>query len=118
MSVVIKRAYEQPTGDDGYRVLVDRLWPRGLARDDIRLDEWLKDVAPSDQLRRSFHRDETTWGEFRNRYLSELKDHRGELRRLVEISRQGRLTLIFSAKDPERNNALVLKQYLRMLGAG
>jgi len=117
MSIVIKRAYEDATAEDGYRVLVDRLWPRGLTKDELRLDEWLKEIAPSNQLRKSFHNDEISWDEFRTRYLSELKELREELRRLVKISQTGRLTLIFSAKDTERNNAVVLSQYLHKMGA-
>jgi uncharacterized protein YeaO (DUF488 family) len=116
MSIVIKRAYELPAAADGYRILVDRLWPRGLTKAELELDEWLKEIAPSGQLRRAFHAGEITWTEFRNRYLAELKQHRDELRRLVGISQKGRITLVFSAKDPERNNALVLMEYLRSLG--
>jgi uncharacterized protein YeaO (DUF488 family) len=118
MPVVVKRAYEKPTAEDGYRVLVDRLWPRGLTKVELELDAWLQSVAPSAPLRQAFHLADITWGEFRIRYLAELKPQRDELRRLMQISRKGRLTLVFAAKDPERNNAVVLKQYLRMLGAG
>ena len=98
-------------------MLVDRLWPRGLAKNDARLDDWLKDVAPSDELRRWFHADRSRWGEFRRRYLAELKQHREKLRPLARAARRGRVTLVYSAADRERNNAVVLKQYLEMLGA-
>jgi len=118
MPINLKRVYEEPAESDGYRILVDRLWPRGLAKEDIELDEWLKQIAPSDRLRKAFHNDVITWGEFRNRYLADLEQHRDELRRLVEIAQKGRLTLVFGARDSEHNNAVVVKQYLQMLGAG
>lgn len=118
MSIVLKRAYESSTPRDGRRILVDRIWPRGLSKNEINIDEWMKEVAPSDRLRRSFHRGELAWGEFRKGYLLELKSHRDELRRLARISKQGRVTLVFGANDKEHNNAVVLRQYLKMLGAG
>ena len=116
MPIVLKRSYEKPTSQDGYRVLVDRMWPRGLTRKEVHVDEWMKDVAPSDQLRRSFHDRRLGWGEFRRSYLSELKSHRDELRRLAERADHERVTLIFSSRDEEHNNAVVVKQYLEMLG--
>jgi uncharacterized protein YeaO (DUF488 family) len=79
------------------------------------LDEWAKSVAPSDDIRRWFHHNRSQWGEFRKRYLSELKEHREELRRLAEMGRKRRVTLLFSSKDTERNNAIVLREYLRRL---
>jgi uncharacterized protein YeaO (DUF488 family) len=118
MPITLKRVYEEPAESDGYRILVDRLWPRGLAKEDLELDAWLKQIAPSDRLRKAFHNDEITWGEFRNRYLADLDQHRDELRRLVVIAQKGRLTLVFGAKDSEHNNAVVVKQYLLLLGAG
>ncbi len=117
MPVSIKRVYEQSTPGDGYRVLVDRIWPRGLSKNEIVIDEWMKEVAPSDRLRKSFHSGELTRGEFRKRYLSELKSHRNELRRLVQISKKGQITLVFSAHNREHNNAVVLMHYLKMLGS-
>jgi uncharacterized protein YeaO (DUF488 family) len=117
MSVKVKRAYDRPSSDDGYRVLVDRLWPRGISKADAKLDDWLKSIAPSDELRKWFHRDRSRWGEFRMRYLSELKDHREVLRPLAKKAEKGRVTLVYSANDEEHNNAVVLKQYLKMLDA-
>jgi len=117
MSVFLKRAYEPPQRGDGYRVLVDRLWPRGRSKAELQIDEWLKDLAPSDSLRRAFHGGELSWGEFRKAYLGELKPHREALRRLVQIARHGRLTLVFAVQDETHNNAVVVKQYLKMLGA-
>ena len=116
MSIRLKRAYDEPSPDDGHRVLVDRLWPRGVSKDEAELDGWLRAVAPSDELRKWFHADRSRWDEFRRRYLGELKEHREELRPLAERSREGVVTLVYSARDERRNNAVVLRQYLRMLG--
>lgn len=117
MPIVLKRAYEKPASTDGYRILVDRLWPRGISKEYIKLDEWLKEIAPSDTLRKFFHKDPSRWGEFRRHYLSELRDHREELQHLVQRAKGRRITLIFSACDENHNNAVVVKQYLKMLGA-
>ncbi len=114
MQVKIKRAYDPPTPDDGQRVLIDRLWPRGLKREDARLDEWLRDIAPSDDLRRWFGHDPARWEEFQTRYRHELADadHQAALERLRELARQGPLTLVFAAKDAEHCNAQVLRAVL------
>jgi len=118
MTIEFKRVYEDPTPEDGYRVLVDRLWPRGVSRDGAELDEWMKDVAPSDELRKALHDGELEWGDFRRRYLSELKEHRRSLRDLAKRAREAKVTLLFGSRDEEHNNAVVLGQYLRMLGVG
>ncbi len=118
MPFKLKRIYQKPSSDDGRRVLVDRLWPRGISKADAKLDEWLKSIAPSDDLRQWFHRHSSAWGEFRKRYLSELKDHREELRSLAEKGRKEPVTLLYSSHDEDHNNAVVLKQYLKMLGKG
>jgi uncharacterized protein YeaO (DUF488 family) len=117
MSIVLKRAYEKPASKDGYRVLVDRVWPRGVSKDEAKLDEWVKEAAPSDKLRKWFHDDPSRWGEFRKQFLSELKDHKDQLRSLAQRAKKGRATLVFGARDEKHNNAVVLKQYLKMLGA-
>lgn len=117
MAVAVKRAYAPAQAGDGYRVLVDRLWPRGVARDQLGIDEWLREAAPSEGLRRAFHAGGMTWGEFRRAYLAELRTRRDDLRRLAARARQGRLTLVYGARDERRNNAVVLMQYLKMLGA-
>ena len=116
MTVSVKRAYLPPLPGDGRRVLVDRLWPRGLSKDKIQLTEWLKDVSPSDGLRRSVHEGSITWSEFKRRYIEELKDHDLDLQRLAKYAKEGNLTLVFSAHDPEKNNAVVLRDYLKKLG--
>ena len=114
MTISLKRVYEQATPEDGYRVLVDRLWPRGVSKEKAQLEEWLKEAAPSDELRQSFHKGDLSWDEFRRCYLSELKDHRDALRQLAERAERERVTLVFSSRNTERNNAVVLKQYLEM----
>ena len=118
MDIALKRAYDPPEKTDGYRVLVDRLWPRGVSKEQAKLDEWRKEIAPTDSLRKWFHHDAVRWGEFRRRYLAELKEHRTELRELAARSTRERVTLVYGAKDTERNQAVVLRQYLHMLGGG
>jgi uncharacterized protein YeaO (DUF488 family) len=110
--VKIKRAYEPPDPKDGMRVLVDRLWPRGLSRDAATIDAWLKDVAPSDGLRRWFNHDPSRWGEFRRRYHEELADcdALAELQQALESVPKA--TLLFAARDVAHNNAVVLREEL------
>ena len=108
----IKRIYDPPSPDDGRRVLIDRLWPRGVARDEAKLDEWLKEVAPSDELRKWFGHDPARWEEFRSRYREELASHGELLDRLRAEARKETVTLLFGAKDEEHNNAVVLKELL------
>ncbi|GGL02726.1 hypothetical protein Sme01_19620 [Sphaerisporangium melleum] len=118
MSVRLRRIYDEPSSDDGTRVLVDRLWPRGLAKDEARLDEWLKDVAPSDQLRVWYgHRPERFEG-FRSRYLAELDDpaRRRALDRLTELTRHGTVTLLTATRDVEHSQAAVLAGLLSRTG--
>ncbi|MBI4298018.1 MAG: DUF488 family protein [Chloroflexi bacterium] len=114
--IAVKRIYEPPSPEDGYRVLVDRLWPRGLAREQACLDEWRRDLAPSDALRRWFGHDPLRWEEFRRRYREELQG--AELAPLAAKARQGRLALVYAAADREHNNALVLKEALEELLEG
>jgi uncharacterized protein YeaO (DUF488 family) len=113
MTVAIKRVYAQPSPDDGTRVLVDRLWPRGLTKTDAALDAWLKDIAPSTELRKWFHAHPVQWSKFREKYLQELSGDAGQtaLKVLYALKKERqRLTLLFAAKDRERNHALILKQ--------
>ena len=110
--VRIKRVYEQPDKTDGMRVLVDRLWPRGIKKEDAGLDLWLKDMAPSDELRKWFSHDPSRWREFRTRYRKELKDKAGMMEDLKKAARKGTVTLVYAAKDADRNNAVVLKEML------
>jgi len=115
MPVVIKRVYEEPSRRDGVRVLVDRLWPRGLSKADAKIDAWLRELAPSDELRREYHSHPEGWASFRRQYLKELTRPEAasgleELYRLAEQRR--RLTLLFASKNVERNNATVLRDLL------
>jgi uncharacterized protein YeaO (DUF488 family) len=109
--VRLKRAYEPVTRDDGHRVLVERLWPRGLRKQQAHLDEWLKDIAPSDGLRKWFHHDPKRWPEFEERYARELDSDtaRALIDDLVSRATAENVTLVFSAHDEEHNNAVVLK---------
>ena len=109
----LKRAYDKPAPADGVRVLVDRLWPRGLKRDGARIDHWLKDVAPSTALRQWFNHDPARWDGFSERYRLELHRNPDALAELKELAREAKtLTLLFAAKDAEHNNAVVLKALL------
>lgn len=114
----VKRVYDPPAPDDGHRFLVDRLWPRGLAKDKGRIEAWLKEIAPSAELRGWFGHDPAKWEEFQRRYCAEL-DAKGEaLQPLVEAARSGTVTLLFSARDTAHNNAVALKGYLERKRAG
>lgn len=108
----IKRVYEPPDPSDGLRILVDRLWPRGLAKKKARIVEWRKDVAPSDALRRWFGHDPRKWREFKRRYRQELGRKAEELKELAGQARRGTITLLFASRDEKHNNALVLKEEL------
>jgi uncharacterized protein YeaO (DUF488 family) len=106
----LKRVYDKPSPEDGFRVLVERLWPRGISKERARLDLWLKDVAPSAELRKWYSHDTAKWDEFQERYLGELKGNRDALQVLRE--KEGTVTLVYAAHDEEHNSALVLKRYL------
>jgi uncharacterized protein YeaO (DUF488 family) len=110
--IKIKRAYDPPSEQDGYRVLVDRLWPRGIAKTDAAVKEWNKDLAPSPELRKWFGHDPARWLEFRKKYLTELKKNEA-IGSFVEAHESTRvLTLVYGAKDEQHNHALVLQEYL------
>ncbi len=113
MTIALKRVYAEPSPHDGARVLVDRLWPRGLKKADVVLDAWLKDLAPSNELRKWFHAHRPQWSKFREKYLKELSSESANqaLQELYELRKERRrLTLLFASKDEEHNNAVVLKQ--------
>ena len=111
--IKLKRAYEKPARDDGERVLVERLWPRGLTKLEVKIDLWMKDVAPSTELRRWFGHDPDKWEEFRRRYQKELKDKDDLIKLLKRKAKAGTITLIYAARDEEHNGALVLKGVLQ-----
>jgi uncharacterized protein YeaO (DUF488 family) len=108
----LKRAYDTAARSDGHRILVDRIWPRGVAREALRIADWVKDAAPSAGLRKWFGHEPARWPEFKRRYFQELDRHPEALMPLVEKSRTGTVTLVFAAKDAEHNNAVALKEYL------
>ncbi|MBV9481806.1 MAG: DUF488 family protein [Acidobacteria bacterium] len=114
MTVRVKRVYDEPARDDGKRVLVDRLWPRGLTKQRAAIESWLRDLAPSNELRRWFHAQPECWEEFRKRYLKELSSSRARaaLDKLYNLERRGKLTLLFASKNEEHNNAAVLRDLL------
>ncbi len=111
-AVRIKRIYDPVSPDDGKRILVDRLWPRGVKKGAAMIDEWMKDIAPSDELRRWFSHDVSKWREFRDRYEKELGQRSELLERLKKDARSGPVTLLFAAKDTEHNNAVVLRDVI------
>ncbi|MFI5398769.1 MAG: DUF488 domain-containing protein [Candidatus Binatia bacterium] len=110
--IKLKRAYDPATPDDGTRYLVERLWPRGKRKTELQLDAWLKEVAPSDGLRRWFGHDPAKWAEFRRRYFKELDGQAAAWEPILQASHHGMVTLVFSAHDGEHNNAVALKEYL------
>jgi uncharacterized protein YeaO (DUF488 family) len=110
--VQVKRAYELASKDDGARFLVERLWPRGIRKESLNVEDWLKEVAPSTNLRQWFQHDPAKWDEFRKRYFCELEKHPEAWQPLLAQARSGRVTLIYSAHDTEHNNAVALKEFL------
>lgn len=113
MDIRLKRAYDPPARNDGLRVLVDRVWPRGVSKEDLRADLWLKEAAPGAGLRKWFGHDPAKWDEFRRRHHAELYSNKSALEPIVKKLREGgRVTLVFAARDTERNNAVSLKDYL------
>ena len=110
--IQIKRVYESPVATDGSRFLVERLWPRGIAKAALEMDGWLKDAAPSTELRRWFNHDPERWMEFKRRYVAELDAHSDAWKPILTKARRGRVTLLYSAHDVEHNNAVVLRNFL------
>jgi uncharacterized protein YeaO (DUF488 family) len=111
-NVKLKRAYERPSSADGIRVLVDRLWPRGIKKADANIDHWIKELAPSTELRKWFGHDPTRWQEFRRRYAAELRQHEDQVDRLRDLARAGPITLVYAAHDEAHNDAVVLRDIL------
>lgn len=110
MDIKIKRVYAEPSDEDGWRILVDRLWPRGLTKEKARVDLWLKEIAPSTELRKWFDHDPSKWDEFQKRYLSELKENKDAIQTLKDQLKKGKVTLVYGAKDQEYNDAVVLQK--------
>jgi len=112
MKVAIKRVYEEPKDSDGTRILVDRLWPRGLTKEKAKVDLWLKEIAPSNELRKWFAHDQKKWTEFQARYKDELKSHPDQFALLRQEAAKGPLTLLYGAKNQEHNEAVVLEKLI------
>ena len=111
--IQVKRIYETPKKGDGFRVLVDRLWPRGMKKEAAKIDLWMKDVAPSDALRKSFHHDAMKWPLFEKKYQAELKNKKDSLAQLKKLEKEhGTVTLLFGARDPEHNQAVIIAEAL------
>src|SRR5579884_1417795 len=119
MSIAVKRAYDAPSEKDGRRILVDRVWPRGVRKEELHLDGWYRELAPSTQLRKWFGHDPERWSEFQKRYQAELKnaDAREALQELATMAKRGKVTLLFGARDEEHNQAVVLRDYLKKVTA-
>jgi uncharacterized protein YeaO (DUF488 family) len=112
MSISLKRVYEAPSRSDGYRILVDRLWPRGLSKQNARVDLWAKEAAPSAELRRWFSHEPDRWTEFKRRYFKELRGRQESLEPILERIRAGRVTFLFASRESRFNNAVALKEYV------
>ncbi len=112
MTISLKRAYDAPTRADGCRILVERLWPRGLSKQDAKIDLWLKEAAPSTELRRWFDHEPSRWPEFKRRYFKELRARKEALEPIVERTRAGRVTFVFASREVRFNNAVALKEFL------
>lgn len=110
--VWLRRAYEPPTRNDGYRVLVDRIWPRGVSKEELQLDEWCRDIAPSDALRHWFDHDPSRWAQFCEHYRAELDENAVVLAAIVNRTKSGRVTLVYAARDREHNNAVALRDVI------
>jgi uncharacterized protein YeaO (DUF488 family) len=112
MPIFIKRIYDPPDEKDGYRVLVDRLWPRGIKKEHARIEEWIKAIAPSNELRKWYSHDPEKWPEFKRRYFKELEDCSQEVEQLAKRASQATVTLLFFSKETRLNNAVALKEYI------
>ncbi len=112
-NIMLKRVYEQPNDEDGTRILVDGMWPRGVSKQQAQIDLWLKELAPSKELRKWFGHDPDKWSEFQTRYFQELQTHPEAVNAVIDQLQKGPVTLIFAAKDTEHNNAVALKKYLQ-----
>ena len=111
-NIKLKRAYEKPTDEDGLRILIDRLWPRGITKEKAAVDHWFKEIAPSTKLRKWFSHDPIRWAEFRRRYIGELKAHVLQVEELRKLARNGPITLVYAAHDELHNDAVVIRDFL------
>ena len=112
MTIQLKRAYEKPERADGTRILVDRLWPRGLTKEKAAVDLWLKEIAPTTELRKWFEHDPKKWAGFRTRYRKELRSHQNQIERILRAAKHGPVTLVYAARDESHNEAIVIRDLL------
>lgn len=117
MIINLKRAYDPVDEKDGYRILVDRLWPRGLKKEEVKIDLWLKDIAPTNELRKEFSHEVSKWTEFKSLYFAEIAANEAVIKVVIDKVKAGPVTLVYAAKDKEHNNAVVLKEYLENMGS-
>lgn len=110
--IQLKRVYETPSKDDGQRILVERLWPRGLSKEKAKIDTWLKDIAPSTELRTWYNHELPKWPEFQKKYREELRANKAAVEQLKELLKKGKTTFVYAAKDTEHNSAVVLKEFI------
>ncbi|ABC76968.1 DUF488 domain-containing protein [Syntrophus aciditrophicus] len=115
MKIFIKRVYDQPNPKDGLRILVDRLWPRGISKEEAKIDVWLKSTAPSNELRKWFQHDVKKWPEFKKRYFAELEADTEAVNELLSYVKKSEVTLLFAAKESDHNNAVALKEYINSI---
>ena len=115
MKIQIKRAYDNTSENDGYRILVDRLWPRGISKEKARIDYWAKALAPSNELRRWYGHDPEKWPEFKFRYFAELDANPGSVKELLDYVKRGSVTFVYSSKEQHINNAVALKEYFESI---
>lgn len=113
MGIALKRIYEKPSRSDGVRILVDRLWPRGVSKERAKLKMWLKDIAPSTELRKWFAHDPKKWAGFKKKYRAELKANKAVVAELKRISKTKNITLLYGAKDQDHNEAVVIKEFIK-----
>jgi len=112
MPISLKRVYEKPSPEDGKRILVERLWPRGLKKEEAHIDEWLRDLAPSNELRKWYGHDPAKWSQFKEKYWKELAKKQDVVSKLVKECREKKVTFVFAAREQEYNNAVALKEYI------
>ncbi len=115
MPILLKRVYEKPSPEDGKRFLIERLWPRGLKKEEAKIDEWWKDIAPSPELRKWFAHDPSKWSEFKKRYRKELETKHDIVLKLAEECRKSKVTFVFASKEEKLNNAVVLKEFIEAM---
>ena len=115
MNILIKRVYDEPNSNDGLRILVDRLWPRGLTKEKARIDIWLKSIAPSNELRKWYQHEVQKWPEFKKRYFAELDTDTAAVNELLSHIRKGKVTFLYSSRESELNNAVALKEYVNVI---